>query len=862
MINGGVGDTFQTGDTINGSGSTNRVDVTVANTTAAAPLVSISNVDAVNFRTLAAQTVNAQLFDRVGTVRSTGSTNVLTVNNGAIASTYALANSVATNADGLAVGIRGGDTTGASTTVNFTVANTGTANTAAAGAASNQVNSALSTTVTGIENVTLATTGANFVTFTGNTTATTDSASLVITGDGVNNITIANGGMATTNSVSAATATGALSLTIGTNLSTGDTYVGSTSTADTLRATVSGVVATGVNVSAFESFRMDSGAAGTVAFATNPAFTVVREDAVAAAGAAGGVHQLLNAGGFTTLNLVGNATTASATAGNNFSGITVTGGYAGAADTLTVNLSNGGVTLTAGGAYTVAQALTTSGIESYVINVNDTTANTNTTTFNNISDATTTSLTATSNGNIVFGNVGNIAGAAGVTGNLTTINLAGVTGTNAVTTLTTANNTLAAAALVTAGASGLTLTTGAETATDILTFTGSTGVDTLAAGAFLGNVVFNGGAGADVVTLGGAGAVSASLTTTGGTGNDLIAATNVTNVTITDFNGGDGLSLVADSGIVNSTAATVTVASSFTAVASVGNALATNVLFLQDAGAGAGTLTATFNLASAATTFNIGLAENGGAGALVGATINASNTASTITGSNAADTITGGAGNDSIANKATFAVGGSVATAADVINGGAGSDTISLYGSQAVGGGSAVNGAGNALAVSSNVQGFTVAGGVGVADVIALSDTVANYQTFAAAITNVQGAAAGAGATSIQSVQQSNGAAAIVAGTNLVKLTTAIDTTGLTVQQAFNAAIGTSTVTGLANTTGVLVSLYDALNQRAEFLIVNAGTGAGGNTLETADIAQLIGSVNMSAADYAAFNNTNFAQIA
>ena len=135
--------------------------------------------------------------------------------------------------------------------------------------------------------------------------------------------------------------------------------------------------------------------------------------------------------------------------------------------------------------------------------------------------------------------------------------------------------------------------------------------------------------------------------------------------------------------------------------------------------------------------------------------------------------------------------------------------------------------------------------------------TEANY-TNASAI--VESIAQAASATAIQTVAQNATAAAYTAGVDLVKLTTAVSATG-TLQQAFNTAIGTATLTGFATAADdIAFSLYDSNSGRALFGI--ADTGATNTVLATADIVSLIGSVTMTAAEYAAFDNTDLATVA
>jgi hypothetical protein len=82
----------------------------------------------------------------------------------------------------------------------------------------------------------------------------------------------------------------------------------------------------------------------------------------------------------------------------------------------------------------------------------------------------------------------------------------------------------------------------------------------------------------------------------------------------------------------------------------------------------------------------------------------------------------------------------------------------------------------------------------------------------------------------------------------------------LTAQTAFNAAIGTATVTGLGASTDIFVSFYDTTNSRMVVGLVDANAGTN-TVIETGDTFTFITSLSMSAADYAAFSNTNLALI-
>jgi hypothetical protein len=116
----------------------------------------------------------------------------------------------------------------------------------------------------------------------------------------------------------------------------------------------------------------------------------------------------------------------------------------------------------------------------------------------------------------------------------------------------------------------------------------------------------------------------------------------------------------------------------------------------------------------------------------------------------------------------------------------------------------------------------------------------------------------------LQSVAQNASAAAIVAGTDVLKLTTAITTTSgtTTLQQAFNTAIGTATITGLTASDDIFFTFYDNTTARMIVGLVDAG-GAGTNTIvETGDTVTLIGTVDMTAADYALFTNAQLGIVA
>lgn len=215
--------------------------------------------------------------------------------------------------------------------------------------------------------------------------------------------------------------------------------------------------------------------------------------------------------------------------------------------------------------------------------------------------------------------------------------------------------------------------------------------------------------------------------------------------------------------------------------------------------------------------------------------------ADTVTGSTAADILQGNGGADTIRNTAS----GAAANAGDILSGGDGNDTFILSGDTASGALSTI------LGTTAHVSDYAAG------DIISYSLTEGNYTN---AQTLVESIAQAASATAIQTVAQNATAAAYTGGVDLVKLTTAVAGTG-TLQQAFNTAIGTATLTGFATANDdIAFSLYDSTNERALFGI--ASTGNGNTVLATADVVSLIGSVTMTAAEYAAFDNSDLSTTA
>jgi hypothetical protein len=223
-----------------------------------------------------------------------------------------------------------------------------------------------------------------------------------------------------------------------------------------------------------------------------------------------------------------------------------------------------------------------------------------------------------------------------------------------------------------------------------------------------------------------------------------------------------------------------------------------------------------------------------------------------VVGSTSADIISGGASADTIQNRAA----GAAPTANDILTGGDGFDTFVLIGDSA----STTNYSG-----SPTITDFTVSATAGQTDLLAFSANDTSYNDDGNTDSGLADGAAGVDdvgtgdSVVIQSVAQSNGAAAVGgATTNFFKLTTAVAfTTNL--QGTFNAAIGTSSVTGLNGDSQYLYSLYDTTNDVMVIGTADANGGAATITLTTADVVNLVATVSMTDAEYALIDADNFA---
>lgn len=222
-----------------------------------------------------------------------------------------------------------------------------------------------------------------------------------------------------------------------------------------------------------------------------------------------------------------------------------------------------------------------------------------------------------------------------------------------------------------------------------------------------------------------------------------------------------------------------------------------------------------------------------------GLSLTGGSAADNLTGSNKVDVIVGGAGDDTL-------IGG---IGADTLTGGTGFDQFRFTASVA----SAADYA-NVVLISD----FTVAASAAGSDKFAISEgntfmvgAATGLSTGGGAAGTLAASAAGAAGTVVQTVAQNATSAAIGITTDFIKLTTGVAAAG-TNQLTFDAAIGTSLVTGVLTATSYAGSFYDTTNSKAVIfeVLTTAGTAT---QIEAADVIRVIGTISMSATDYTTF---------
>ena len=388
------------------------------------------------------------------------------------------------------------------------------------------------------------------------------------------------------------------------------------------------------------------------------------------------------------------------------------------------------------------------------------------------------------------------------------------------------------------------------TTVDLALFTTSTGITSLASGlsaapafsnvtaAAAANIIINGNQGTSStygvinatqvgqidtmnVTISSTAASATSATTVG------INALTAPGVEIVNISNGNATTFSVLTGLPSLTSSTIT---GVGATIITTGALAANVNSNINASANTGGLT----WDSQAATAN-GFAVTGSA-----------TKANVFTGARAlADVFVGGSLVDTFNN----AVTGAATTGGDIFTGGAGADIFNLRGNVASGVASTI------YQTAPRITDFSVGTG---GDVLQFSATVANYTGATGNSGLTANTAVAAGATVIQTIATSSGTVGITTGAAMLKLTGAV-VESASLQTMFNAAIGTSIVT-VGAATESFFSLYDTTNSR--MVIGQVDSGAGNTDIATADVVTLIGTINMSAGDYALFSVNNLGIIA
>lgn len=260
------------------------------------------------------------------------------------------------------------------------------------------------------------------------------------------------------------------------------------------------------------------------------------------------------------------------------------------------------------------------------------------------------------------------------------------------------------------------------------------------------------------------------------------------------------------------------------------------------------------NSSAAATTTGLVIGAFGSGSQAISITGSAG--ADTLIGGTAADTISGGAGNDTLAGLQSSGTGGDGLADADVLTGGSGQDSFILRGNLTGTGTVAAS-----IAASTSVADMAVTTSASTTDFLTFSTTATNYATAGGiGAGGLQLAAGAQGSITVQSITNAGANPILTAGSEIVKLTTEVVTAGITVQQAFNNAIGTATVTAATANGSYFVTMYDLTNSKALIGIVNDSNGTN-TVIESGDVVTLIGSVNMSSADYANLGTNHFSAI-
>ena len=536
VINGGAGSTFQTGDTINGSGSTNTLNL-IETANNGVTTASVTNVGTINHTNVSGVqiTVDESLYSGVTNENVVKGVNGsrLTLTNASAGTTFGVSSGVA---DRLDVTFTAGTT---NATLNLNLAGAGATATAGGQA------TITSTTAGQVKTVNIATVGTNNVNFSGSTAT----SAINVTGAGNNTLTIAAGAAAAALTVDASAATGNQIIDLGSNFSLTDVIKGTTGTSTTtLGIQLTGVNTAPTNWTNVDALLLDNGSTGTL-FMTG--LTSIGQ--VVNANLAGSTATLTNLGQLNSLVFEGNG--AAAGAAINFGGLTINGAsLAGTADSVAITFDNLGVARATADALSTT-ALGLNGVETITVNTAGGVGSTGTFTLGALQDNTLQSFTITnaSTGLTTLAGITAGTGAANA-GTLLTFNASGLSGA---LTATFAGNSLANGALVTGtaanniltfnadnGAASIVITTGAGN-DQILAAAGSTSNYSITSGN--GNDTIVTGAGVDTISVGN----GSNSITAGGAADAITLATHTGNadtILYTAVNQGGGALTIAAGG--------------------------------------------------------------------------------------------------------------------------------------------------------------------------------------------------------------------------------------------------------------------------------------------------------------------------
>ena len=224
--------------------------------------------------------------------------------------------------------------------------------------------------------------------------------------------------------------------------------------------------------------------------------------------------------------------------------------------------------------------------------------------------------------------------------------------------------------------------------------------------------------------------------------------------------------------------------------------------------------------------------------------------ANILVGSAGTDTIRGGASNDTLFNMDCDAGGVAVL---DTLTGGSGGDSFGLVGDRVS---AAIPGI---YSNASFITDMAVGPAIGSTDFITFSTGLPNYAATSDSGYSLQAIAAFQGDVPFQAVSSAAGAVAILnTASQILKLTTGVATGGMALQTAFNAAIGSTTITGATADTCYFFTMYDATNGRLVVGIVQDHEN-NNQVIEAGDVVTLIGTATMSASDFASVGRNQFA---